>query len=89
MTTSVVTTFYDVLGWIGAASVVVPYALVSVGRMAGTSAAYRALNIVGGVLLMLNTGYHHAWPSAVVNLVWIAIGLYAVAGSYRRAPARD
>ncbi len=80
---------YDGLGWVGALCVVVPYALVSVGKMAGTSAPYRILNIVGGVLLMLNTGYHHAWPSVIVNLVWTAIGLYAFASAARTATARD
>jgi hypothetical protein len=40
-------------------------------------------NIVGGVFLMLNTWYHEAYPSAAVNVLWIAIGVYAM--SRRRA----
>jgi hypothetical protein len=59
--------------------VVIPYALVSTGRLAGTTTAYRALNIVGGVLLMINTWYHAAYPSVIVNVIWTAIALYALA----------
>jgi hypothetical protein len=46
--------------------------------MAGTALSFRTLNIVGGVLLMLNAWYHHAYPSLAVNALWIAIGLYAM-----------
>jgi hypothetical protein len=72
------TLFFDILGWLGAACVVIPYALVVTGRLAGTTTTYRAANIVGGVLLMLNTWYHEAYPSAAVNVLWIAIGVYAI-----------
>jgi hypothetical protein len=68
----------DALGWLGAACVVVPYAMVSVGRLAGTTITYRTLNITGGVLLLLNTWYHGSYPSAIVNVVWIAIAVYAL-----------
>jgi hypothetical protein len=69
---------YDGLGWIGAACVLVPYALVSTGRLAGTASSFRTLNIIGGVLLMLNAWYHVAYPSLAVNAIWIAIGLYTL-----------
>jgi hypothetical protein len=72
------TVFFDAFGWVGAACVVIPYALVVTGRLAGTTTTYRAANIAGGVLLMLNTWYHAAYPSAAVNVVWIVIGVYAM-----------
>ena len=69
----------DSLGWVGAACVLLPYALVSTGRLTGTSRTFVILNIAGGVLLFVNTWYHQAYPSAVVNVIWTAIGLYAIA----------
>jgi len=69
---------FDGLGWIGAACVLVPYALVSTGRLAGTATAFRLFNVVGGVLLMLNAWYHTAYPSLAVNAIWITIGLYTL-----------
>ena len=70
--------FVDGLGWIGAVSVLVPYALVSIGRLSGTATSFRVLNIVGGILLLINAWYHTAYPSVAVNGLWIAIGLYAM-----------
>lgn len=69
---------YESLGWIGAISVLVPYALASTGRLSGTATSFRMLNIAGGVFLMANAWYHHAFPSVAVNALWIAIGLYAM-----------
>jgi hypothetical protein len=69
---------FDGLGWIGAASVLVPYALVSTGRLSGTATSFRVFNIAGGILLMLNAWYHTAYPSLAVNALWIVIGLYAM-----------
>ena len=72
----------DAAGWIGAALVIIAYALLSFHRLNATTIAYQALNIVGSLLLIINTAWHAAWPSAVVNIIWAAIGLVAVA----RAP---
>ena len=77
--------FIDVLGWLGAICVLVPYALVSIGKLAGTSTLFGVLNVLGGVLLLINTWYHQAYPSAAVNIIWTAIGIYALA----RRPARS
>jgi hypothetical protein len=79
----------DGLGWVGAAAVVAPYALVSIGRLSGTSLAFAILNVFGGVLLLLNTWYHEAYPSAVVNVVWTAIGVFAIARALHARYAHD
>jgi hypothetical protein len=71
-------TLIDALGWLGAACVLVPYALVSTGKLAGTSATFGGLNVLGGVLLLINTWYHQAYPSAAVNIIWTAIAIFAL-----------
>jgi hypothetical protein len=68
----------DGAGWIGAVLVIIAYALISFHRLSPTSVLYQALNIVGSILLIINTAWHAAWPSAAVNVVWAAIGLLAV-----------
>ena len=79
----------DDFGWLGAAAVVAPYALVSIGRLSGTSLAFAALNVFGGVLLFLNTWYHEAYPSAAVNVIWTAIGVYAIARYFHARYTQD
>jgi hypothetical protein len=71
-------TSMDVIGWVGAAAVLVAYFLVSTQRLAGNSVVYQTLNMIGGVCLILNTVYYGAYPSSGVNVVWVGIALYSL-----------
>lgn len=68
----------DIAGWIGAALLLLAYALVSNRRLAGDSVRFQLLNLSGGVMLAANSAYHGALPSVAVNAVWIVIGLTAL-----------
>ena len=81
MTTIIV----DVVGWIGAASLLSAYAFVSSGRLHGSGLGFQLLNLVGAVGLLVNGVYHGAWPSAGLNTVWLVVGVIAWA---RRRPGR-
>jgi len=74
-------------GWIGALLVLVAYGLVSTERVSSRSFSYQALNIGGAVGLVVNSAWNGAIPSAVVNLIWIGIGIYALTA--RRGSATD
>ena len=93
----------EVLGWAGAAALLVAYGLNISGRMAASSHPYVALNLAGSAALALNGATHGAWPSAALNLLWLTIGLTALrprgagessatdagrADAQRRAPIR-
>ena len=68
----------DLVGWVGAAAVLVAYAAVSTHRVSGTATSYQSLNAAGSVCLLLNTLYYGAYPSTVVNGIWLAIAFYAM-----------
>ena len=68
----------DGVGWVGAALVVVAYALVSFNRLSPATFRYQAFNIVGSLFLIVNTAWHAAWPSTAVNIIWAAIALIAL-----------
>jgi len=68
----------DVIGWIGAAAVLLAYALVSNNKVGGDSRLYQLLNLAGGAFLLVNTVYFGAFPSAFVNVVWIGIAIFAL-----------
>lgn len=76
---TVVSLFLESIGWLGAALVVAAYGFVSYGLVDGRSKAYQALNILGSLLLAVNTAWHHAWPSAAVNVIWMGIAVGALA----------
>ena len=69
----------DIIGWSGSVLVVIAYALNMYKKLNSDSLAYYSMNIVGSACLILNTIYHHAIPSAVVNIVWIIIAVIALA----------
>ncbi len=68
----------NILGWIGAIALLVAYALISAKRVEGDSTGYQLLNLVGSILLMLNTLYYRAYPSSFLNLFWMGVALYAL-----------
>jgi hypothetical protein len=74
-----VTAAIAIAGWSGAGILLVAYALVSLRRLTGDSNAFQIMNIAGAAGIAVNSGSNGAWASAVLNLVWIAIGLVALA----------
>lgn len=68
----------EVLGWVGSISILVAYILNINKKLAVDSVAYYALNMVGSALLIINTAWHGAYPSMVVNIVWVIIPVVTI-----------
>ena len=75
----------DILGWMGSAMIVTAYALNIAKKISTDSTIYFALNIIGSALLIINTIYHNAIPSAAVNIVWIVIAIFALFKKQRKS----
>jgi hypothetical protein len=71
--------WFDAIGWIGAALLLVAYAMVSSKKLEVDTTAYQLLNIIGSVLLVANTIFYRAYPSSFVNLIWAAIAVFSIA----------
>ena len=65
-------------GWTGALSTVFAYGMVTAKRITPDSLLFQGLNIVGAGLLAVSASTYGAWPSAVVNVIWVAIGVWAL-----------
>ena len=68
----------DVVGWLGVATLLIAYVLVSTKRIEGDSVIYQVLNLVGAALLIVNSFYYGAFPSVGVNVVWVGIAIYTL-----------
>lgn len=68
----------ETLGWLGSILVILAYALNINKRLSSDHPAYYFLNIAGSSLLIVNTLFHHAIPSAMVNCVWVLIAIVAI-----------
>lgn len=68
----------EIAGWIAAVLILAAYGLLSAGKLDGKSVAYQLMNIVGAIGFVINTGYNGAIPSAVLNVIWVGIGVWAL-----------
>lgn len=74
----------DIIGWAGAIVFLVSYALVSAGRLDAQGYWYQGANLLGAVLLTINTLWHGALPSVALNLFWGAVAIATLARHVRR-----
>jgi hypothetical protein len=68
----------EIIGWVGAALILLAYILLSLGRVDGRSRAYQLINVLGSAGVLVNSGYNRALPSAALNVVWLAMGAYVL-----------
>lgn len=78
----------EVVGWIGAVLILAGYFLLTAGRVTATSISYQAMNVVGATGFIANGVWNGAWPSAVLNIIWVGIGVVALIGIFRKRNAR-
>jgi len=79
--------FIEIVGWTAAVVMLAAYVLLTTGRLSSHSAAYQWLNVFAGAGFIVNSGWNGAYPSAFINIMWMAIGLYGVFRSPRRQSA--
>ncbi|MBY0284400.1 MAG: hypothetical protein K2W81_10605 [Sphingomonas sp.] len=76
----------EFIGWAAALLILASYLLVSTGRLDGRSPTFQWMNVVGAAGFILNSGWHGALPSAVLNIAWMAIGVVTLIGLAGRRP---
>ncbi len=78
----------EIAGWSAAGMLLGAYALLSRGRLSGQGSSFQTLNVVGSLLVGINSLAHEAWPSVSVNVVWLLIGVATLTAT-RRARSDD
>lgn len=76
----------EVIGWTAAAMMLSAYVLRTTGRLSSHSGMYPWLNVLSGAGFIVNSGWNGAYPSAFLNLIWMAIGVYGVLRGARIHP---
>jgi hypothetical protein len=70
--------FIEIIGWIGAVLIVGSYFLNINGKVKSSSSMYLFSNLIGGIFFIVNTFVHHAFPSMIVNIIWVIIAMAAL-----------
>jgi len=68
----------EVLGWIASVLIVGSYAFNISGKLSTDSKWYVWANIIGGLFFVINTYFHQAYPSMVVNIIWVFIAIIMI-----------
>ena len=68
----------EAAGWIAAVLILASYILVSSNKLSAQSRPYQWLNVAGSALFVANTLWHGALPSAALNAVWCAVGVFTL-----------
>ena len=69
--------FFDIIGWIGMACVLIAYLLLSLGKIKN-GYTYQILNLAAGILMAIGLFPKNAWFSFTLQVVWALIALVAI-----------
>lgn len=73
--------WYDILGTIGVAIIILTYALLQTERIRSDQLLYSVLNAVGAALILVSLYFDFNLPSVVVEFFWLLISLFGI-GKY-------
>ncbi len=68
----------EIIGWLGSILILYAFAMNALGKIEASSKQYQWVNLIGGTCFIINTVHHKAYPSAVLNVVWVFIALYSI-----------
>lgn len=77
----------EVIGWAAAVIILAAYVLLSLGKLDGRGYLYQWMNVIGAAGFIVNSGYNGALPSAVLNVIWAAMGLFTLWSVWRARQA--
>ena len=70
--------WYNILGTLGVAIIVITYLLLQTGRVRSESLYYSLMNGVGAVLILISLYFEFNFPSFVVEFFWLLISLFGI-----------
>ncbi|MGI8883073.1 MAG: CBU_0592 family membrane protein [Pyrinomonadaceae bacterium] len=76
--------WYDIIGSIGVATIIVTYVLLQTGRIKSESLTYSVLNGAGAALIVFSLFYSFNFSAFVVESLWVLISIYGIAKYFLR-----
>ena len=70
--------WYDILGTLGVAVIVLTYILLQIERIRSDQLAYSVLNAFGASLILVSLYFEFNLPSVVVEGFWLLISLFGI-----------
>ena len=73
--------WYDILGTLGVAVIILTYVLLQIERVRSDQLIYSVLNAIGAALILISLYFDFNLPSVVVEAFWLLISLFGI-GKY-------
>ena len=73
--------WYDILGTLGVAIIVLTYVLLQIERVRSDQLIYSLLKAIGASLILVSLYFDFNLPSVVVEFFWLLISLFGI-GKY-------
>lgn len=70
--------WYDLVGTVGVAMILVAYFLLQTERIDGQSMGYSVINLLGSVFIAISLLFDFNLSSMIIEIAWIAISLYGI-----------
>ncbi len=73
--------WYDILGTLGVAVIIVTYVLLQAEKLRSDSLYYSLLNSIGASLIIVSLYFNFNFPAFIVEFFWLLISLFGT-GKY-------
>jgi len=70
--------WYDILGTLGVALIILAYAAVQVRRMKSEQLSYSVMNLIGAALILVSLKYNFNLASVIIEVFWILISVWGI-----------
>ncbi|MGI8555023.1 MAG: CBU_0592 family membrane protein [Pyrinomonadaceae bacterium] len=71
-------TFYDFLGSVGVAIIIVTYVLLQTGKVKSENLIYSILNAGGASLIIISLVFNFNFSAFIVEFFWVLISIYGI-----------
>lgn len=78
--------WYDILGTLGVAVIILTYVLLQIERVRSDQLIYSLLNAIGASLILVSLYFDYNFPSVVVEFFWLVISLFGIGKWILRRP---
>ena len=70
--------WYDIVGTLGVAIIILTYVLLQIERVRSDQLIYSLLNAAGAALILVSLYFDFNFPSFVVEFFWLLISLFGI-----------
>jgi hypothetical protein len=70
--------WYDIIGSLGVATIILTYVLLQTERLRSESLAYSVLNGLGAALIVFSLFYSFNFSAFVVESLWVLISVFGI-----------